>query len=77
MPKRAYNIDTRKGNGTLQTARKGVKTMTFIEVLNHPKARKLVDLIEELLGETEAELVRIRTHYIAELKANYGYEYEI
>ena len=49
--------------------------MEFIEVLNNPEARALVDMIEELNGETEQELVRIRNEYIKELKTKYGYEY--
>jgi hypothetical protein len=54
-----------------------MKNMTFTELLNDPEARELVDLIEELIGETEAELVRIRSEYISRLAAKYGYLYEI
>lgn len=49
--------------------------MDFITVLSNPEARELVDMIEELHGETEQELVRIRSEYIKELKTKYGYEY--
>ena len=49
--------------------------MDFIEVLNNPKAHELVDQIEELLEETEPELVRIRTNLVNELKTKYGYKY--
>ena len=49
--------------------------MEFIEVLSNPEARELVDRIEELHGETEPELVRIRNEYIKELKTKYGYKY--
>lgn len=49
--------------------------MSFIEVLNIPEARELVDQIEELIGEDETELVRIRTNLIQELKRMTGYEY--
>lgn len=49
--------------------------MSFIEVLNNPQARALVDQIEELIGEDEAALVRIRTNLINELKSLTGYEY--
>ena len=51
--------------------------MTFIEVLNNEEAHNLVDQIEELLGEDEKVLVRIRTDLINELKEKFGYEYEI
>lgn len=49
--------------------------MSFIEVLNIPEARELVDQIEELIGEEEPALVRIRTNLIKELKNLTGYEY--
>ena len=49
--------------------------ISFIEVLNILEARDLVDQIEELIGEEEAELVRIRTNLIKELKCLTGYEY--
>ena len=39
--------------------------------------RELVEQIEELAGETEAELVRIRTELIAELKSKTGYSYSL
>ena len=51
--------------------------MTFIEILNNAEARSLVEQIEELIGETEKELVRIREACIEELEAKYGYRYEI
>ena len=56
---------------------KEAKKMTFIEVLNNPEARELIDLIEELIGETEAELVRIRNEYINRLAEQFGYTYKI
>lgn len=49
--------------------------MSFIEVLSIPEARELVDQIEELIGEEETTLVRIRTNLIQELKRLNGYEY--
>lgn len=49
--------------------------MSFIEVLSIPEARELVDQIEELIGEEEATLVRIRTNLIQALKRLTGYEY--
>lgn len=49
--------------------------MSFVEVLNVPDARKLVDQIEELIGEDEPVLVCIRTNLIQELKRLTGYEY--
>lgn len=49
--------------------------MSFIEVLNIPEARELVDQIEELIGEDEPVLVRIRTNLIQELKRLTDYEY--
>lgn len=51
--------------------------MAFTEILSNPEARQLVELIEELIGETEQELMRIRNEYINELKAKFGYEYII
>lgn len=51
--------------------------MTFTEIINNPEAYKLVELIEELIGETEPELVRIRNEYINDLKNKYNYEYTI
>ena len=50
--------------------------MTFTEVLENEKAHELVDMIEELIGAEEPELVRIRTNLVNELKTNYGYEYK-
>ena len=55
---------------------KGAGTMTFTELLDIPDARELVELIEELSGETEARLVKMREGYIAELAEKYGYTYE-
>lgn len=49
--------------------------MTFTEILDIKEAHELVDQIEELLGETEPTLVRIRTNLVNELKTKYGYEY--
>lgn len=49
--------------------------MSFIDVLNNPQARELVDQIEELIGKEEPTLVRIRTNLIHELKNLTGYEY--
>ena len=56
---------------------KETTTMAFTEILSNPEARQLVELIEELIGETEQELMRIRNEYINELKAKFGYEYII
>lgn len=53
------------------------KVMTLIEILDVPELRSLVDQIEELAGETEAELVRIRTEPITELKLKTGYSYSL
>lgn len=53
------------------------KVMTLIEILDVPELRSLVDQIEELAGETEAELVRIRTELITELKLKTGYSYSL
>lgn len=47
--------------------------MSFVEVLNISEARELVDQIEELIGEEDATLVRIRTNLINELKCLTGY----
>lgn len=49
--------------------------MSFIDVLNNPQARELVDQIEELISEEDSTLVRIRTNLIQELKNLTGYEY--
>lgn len=48
----------------------------FIAILNIPEAHQLVEHIEELEGETEAELVSIREGYIKELSEKYGYCYK-
>ena len=53
------------------------KVMTLIEILDVPELRSLVDQIEELAGETESELVRIRTELITELKLTTGYSYSL
>ena len=50
--------------------------MTFIEILNNPEARNLLERIEELVGEEERELVRIREDYIKELEDKFDYKYE-
>ncbi len=51
--------------------------MSFIEVLNIPEARELVDQIEELIGEDEPVLVAIRNRLIIQLKKETGYTYVI
>ena len=54
-----------------------IKVMTFIQILEVPELRSLAEQIEELAGETEGELVRIRTELIAELKLKTGYSYSL
>ena len=49
--------------------------MAFSELLDNPEARALIDEIEELEGEKEPCLVRIRNERIAELAEKYGYCY--
>jgi len=51
------------------------KTYTFIEILDDERGRELIDQIEELIGEEEAVLVRIREDLIKELKTEFGYDY--
>lgn len=51
--------------------------MDIKTVLDNEETRLLVELIEELIGEEEAELVRIRTKLIQKLKDKTGYEYKI
>ena len=50
--------------------------MTFIEALDNLESRKLIDQIEELLGEEEQELVRIRKALIRELKSKFDYAFK-
>ena len=49
--------------------------MTFIEVMSNERGRDLVEQIEELIGEEEAVLVRIREGPLKQLKDEFGYEY--
>lgn len=51
--------------------------MDIKTVLDNEETRLLVEQIEELIGEEEAELVRIRTSLIQKLKEKTGYEYKI
>lgn len=51
--------------------------MTITEILNIPEARALVEQIEELIGEEEASLVRIREELIEDLRTKYGYDYAL
>lgn len=51
--------------------------MDLAEIRSNPEAYRLIELIEELIGETEAELARMRNDYIKKLQAEYGYEYKI
>lgn len=51
--------------------------MSFIDVLNDERGRDLVDQIEELIGEEEVRLVRIRNDLIQQLKREFGYTNEI
>jgi hypothetical protein len=51
--------------------------MTFTQILANEEARKLVDAIEELIGEPDAELTRICANLIATLEAGCGYKYVI
>jgi len=49
---------------------------TFIEILNTPEAYALIERIEELIGEEEPVLCRIRSNLINQLKADFGYSYK-
>lgn len=49
--------------------------MTFTQILEDQKGRKLIEQIEELLYEEEGELLRIRTAPIEKLKVKFGYTY--
>lgn len=49
---------------------------TFIEILNTPAAYALVEQIEELIGEEDPELCRIRCNLINQLEADFGYNYK-
>lgn len=51
--------------------------MTLDKIMSIPEARELVELIEELIGESETELVRIRTEYVSRLAECFGYVYKI
>lgn len=51
--------------------------MDLTELRSNPEAYKLIELIEELIGETEVELVRMINEYTEKLRAEYGYEYKI
>lgn len=51
------------------------KKLSFIEILNIPEAKALVERIEELAGEKDPSLIRIRQSYIEELEKKYGYTY--
>ena len=51
--------------------------MTFVEVLENTEAYSLVEQIEELIGESEQILLRIRAELVLELMNKYGYEYVI
>lgn len=51
------------------------KSYSFIELLSNECSKGIVEQIEELSGETEKELVRIRECFIAQLKREYNYIY--
>lgn len=51
--------------------------MNFIQVLNNPETRDMVDQIEGLIDTKDARLIEIRTRLIAELKEVSGYEYTL
>ena len=52
------------------------KEVSLEQILGNPDSRSLLERIEELVGESEAELVRIRGNLISEMKAKYGYSYK-
>lgn len=49
--------------------------ISITDVLDNPEGRRLVELIEELISETEPALVEIRDRYINELYDKFGYKY--
>lgn len=51
------------------------KTVDFMDILNNEESYSLLERIEELVGETESELVRIRKLMIKEMKEKFGYTY--
>lgn len=53
------------------------QSISITDVLDNPAGRELVELIEELAGETEPNLVAMRGRYIDELYAKFGYKYVI
>lgn len=51
------------------------QSISITEVLDNPEGRSLVELIEELIGETEPGLIAMRGRYIDELYIKFGYKY--
>lgn len=55
--------------------------MTFIQILNNPTTRSLVDQIEDVSGSLDgrdcAVLEEIRTHLIDELYKQTGFQYTL
>lgn len=51
--------------------------VSITDVLDNPEGRRLVELIEELIGETEPSLIEMRGRYIEELHNKFGYKYHI
>ncbi len=49
--------------------------ISITDVLDNPEGRRLVELIEELIGETEPGLIEMRGRYIDELYNKFGYKY--
>lgn len=52
-------------------------SVSIMEVLDDPEGRRLVELIEELVGETEPSLVEMRRRYIEELYDKFAYKYHL
>ena len=49
--------------------------VSITDVLNDPEGRRLVELIEELIGERDHHLVAVRNRYIKKLYERFGYKY--
>ena len=49
--------------------------ISITDVLDNPEGRRLVELIEELISETEPALVEMRGRYLNELYDKFGYKY--
>jgi len=50
--------------------------LDFVDILNHPEGKDIIEQIEEIGDNRELELKRIKQSLINKLERKFGYKYE-